>query len=286
MAILSLAQIGTSFDDGRVHYQTVNKPTLASVVTAGKWLDLSVASGQPKYNAYAGAQQAATTLSGVGNDGIYSGVNYSGYQKYVARWNANVTAAVVPLSLMLCDYLMFYPLIDGDSLDQQDMDNTTTLTRYTSGDGVRAFLVAAAPMTANATCTMSYTNSDGVSGRTVTFSVVSTSQIGCLATSQGITSLGANTLTPFIPLASGDKGIRSVENITMLSTSGGFLNLVLCKPLHELQILEANVAAEIQPGFDLQRYPAIQSGAYLNILARVGAAAAWSLRSEIIFTSI
>lgn len=284
MGFSSYSNIGNSLDAGKYHYQYLTKNSLSAVGTAGYWLDLSPSSGQPKYNAYAGTQQAANQMFGSGNDGIFQGSVYSGSTKHLVRWNANTTAAVVPAYLQLCDYLMFYPLIDGDSLDQQDLDNFVSLPRYTDGRGVRAMLVAASPMVSTATLSISYTNQDGVSGRVVTFSVVAGSVIGNIVSCQG-TSAGANSLTPFIPLASGDTGIRSVQSLTMLSGSGGFMNLVLVKPLAELSLLEASVDAEKHFGPEFLRMPEIKSGAYLNLIAMNGATAAWNLRCEFLFVS-
>jgi len=55
------------------------------------------------------------------------------------------TANAVPLTMVLCDYLMFYPQVDMDSLDPQPLVNDITLPRYESGEGVRMFLVAQYP---------------------------------------------------------------------------------------------------------------------------------------------
>jgi len=40
----------------------------------------------------------------------------------------------VPITMVMCDYLLFYPQVDMDSVDPQAMDNTVTLPRYESGE--------------------------------------------------------------------------------------------------------------------------------------------------------
>ena len=66
----------------------------------------------------------------------------------------------------MCDYLLFYPQVDMDSVDPQAMDNTVTLPRYESGDGVRMFVVAQYPYIGGVGFSITYTNQVGVTGRT------------------------------------------------------------------------------------------------------------------------
>jgi hypothetical protein len=70
------------------------------------------------------------------------------------------------MRLVLCDYLLFYPFVDESVTDEQIMDNTATLPRYTDGDGVQMMAVVVAAQVGGGTFTVNYTNSDGVSGRT------------------------------------------------------------------------------------------------------------------------
>lgn len=285
MSFDSYSNIGNAYESGKFHYQYVIKPSLANTVSNGFWQDLSVGSGTPKYNAYAGAQLASNQLIGEGNAGIYPGQFQSGSTKHLVRWQADIFSAVLPALLYLCDYTLFYPLVDGDDLDVQSLDNTILPTRYANGQGVRAIVVVAAPMANNATLIMTYTNQDGVAGRTVTFSVLAGTNIGLMVACQGL-SPSTNTIQPFVPLDTGDTGIQMIESIQMLSGSGGFLNFVLVKPLYDLQVLEASVSAERHFGPELTKLPEILPGAYLNILARTGVqATSWSLRSELLFVN-
>jgi hypothetical protein len=165
-----------------------------------------------------------------------------------------------------CDYLMAYPLIDGDDTAQQDMDNTLALPRYATGDGVQCMIVCTTPMVQNSNITISYTNSDGVAGRTSTSTLLFSLTVGCIVSTSG-TGGAAGSASPFIPLDSGDKGIRSIQNVTVATGSGGFFALVLVKPLANISLFENVTAHEIslpqQRGWNV---PRLYDGAYLNFI--------------------
>lgn len=289
MGFTSFANLGKAIhDEGRFHYQYVTKTATPAPGTAGFFVDMNQTSGQPKYNAFAGTQLAFTPLTGEGNAGVYVGPTISGSTKHLLRWqclNANSAANTVPPDhVILCDYLGFYPLIDCDDGDIQVMDNTQTLTRYTSGEGVRVVLIVQAPMLSTARLTINYTNSDGVSGRSTTFNVIPGAAIGVCATGTG-TAGGTGQATPFWPLADGDAGVRLIESVQFSASAGGFICAALVKPIATMTILESGVPVEKCFGFENQNIPKIESGAYLNfIIKRVGTNAG-SLRSELIFVN-
>lgn len=281
MALSSFSNIGKSFDDGKAHYQYMYKPVAPAAGTAGYFVDTSMSSGQPKYNAYAGGELASNTINGGGNVGIYPGNFITGSTKHLARWVC-FSGAYSSTYLHLCDYLMFYPLIDGDSTDPQVMTNIETLSRYTDGDGVRLMMVATAPMAITASCTITYTNSDGVSGRTVTFNLIPALTTGVCASSTG-TNGAASTASPFINLMSGDKGVRSVEQVQLSAAAGGFLCAVLVKPLATNSLIEATVPTEKVFGFGHIAPVEIKPGAYLNVIHQTTRTASSNIYGEFIF---
>ena len=248
-----------------------------------RWVDGSVGAGIPIYNAYVGAQLEATPLVGSGNSGIYCGPTpAAGQQKYLHAMQALTTATSAPNYLLLADYVMFYPLLDGDNADQQDMTNVATLPRYESGEGVHCMVVVQVPMVSAGTMTLTYTNSAGVSGRTTTFGLVSTAVIGAIANTSDTTN-GAAASSPFIPLANGDRGIRSIESAVISGAPGGFYNLVLVHPLAHLQVREQNTAAEKIMVPNAGTCPEIRSGAYLQWIINNGGGAAPTLRGFLQF---
>lgn len=270
--IRSVTDIATAVEQGRYHAQQVYKPAF-NTTGAGRWYDRSIGAGHPSYNAYIGNVLEFTPLIGQRNLSIYAGPTPgSGMSKHVLAAQMRVGAAnQAPLTCLFADYLGLYPLIDGDSVDPQVTTNPASLTRYTDGMGVQAFVVVQVPGTlaATATCTVSYTNHAGTSGRTSTFSLYGSGVIGtCVSVTN--TSASINGLSPFIPLASGDRGIRSIESVTLSAAIGGFVNIVLCKPLFTLPIWEGVTNVERNFGRETMPLPKIENGAFVQWLALAG----------------
>lgn len=286
MPISKFSALGESVESGKVHYQYLTKTTPPAAGTANFFTDLNLSGGQPVYNAFAGSALTATPLEGSGNRGIYTGPSVSGTTKHLLRWqmvNINTAANTIPPDhVYLNDYLMFYPLIDADSVDLQTMDNTLALPRYADGNGVRIVLIATAPMTATASCTISYTNIQGVSGRLATADVIPAASIGVCATASGIGGLAQNA-TPFWPLVGGDRGVLRIDSIQFSSSAGGFLCAALVKPLDSIMCYESNVPIEKLYGFEKQNPPEIKTGAYLNLLIQRSGTLAANYRGEFVF---
>lgn len=250
---------------------------------AGYWGDMSMGAGIPVYQAYVGGQYEATPVIGQKNQGINIGPAMVGDQKrYLAQLSV-MTPVITngpPMTLQLCDWLMFYPLIDGDSLDQQDMTNEFSLPRYTDGVGVRAFLVVTTPMTANGTTTINYTDTDDVD-QSITFAVLSSATVGSIANCSS-TAISNNARSPFIPIKG--KGIKKINSVTNLASMGGFLSLVLVRPITTVMIREGAVQTERCLISNFLTLPRIYDGAYLNWLALTsGTASPGTLRGQLDF---
>jgi hypothetical protein len=258
--------VESEVDLGQYQISSFRKvPVITS--TNGIWNDLSMATGNPRPNYYTGTELTSTPFNG--NNGIYHGADVlAGQTKHLTEMLLGCgTVTPLPLNLLLCDYIMFYPLIDGDNTDVQEFTNSISLPRYESGAGVRAFMVATNPYVGNTNISITYTNSDGVSGRTspVLFSNAA-GAIGTLITGGGASGT-VNRIGPFFPLQSGDSGIRSVEGVRFFAPSGGLYTLVLCKPLFEQHVLEINACTErILLKDKGQVLPEIKNGAYLGPL--------------------
>lgn len=262
---LSISQYATAVDANKMWESYIYKASTLSVVSATTGIiDLSMTSGIPTYNAYVGTPLTATQMVGVRNTSIYVGPNPpSGSQRFLHSVGVCATGAgSVNTHYMLHDYLMFYSFVDGDNTDTQDMDNPVTLPRYATGAGVRAMVVCQAPMTANGNMTLVYTNSAGVSGRTATTAVVAVTAAGNLATTNH-----------FCELQAGDSGIRSIESVTFGTAVGGFVAIVLVKPLHTLMQHEAGVPVESFPIKDKGAPVEFFNGAFLHFTIRFSLAA-------------
>lgn len=153
-----------SYEAGKTWYTCFRKvPSLAT--TLGVWFDVSMAPGSPKANYFLGDALAAKTLDGT--YGIYHGspITTDGF-KFLHKFMVGcVSANVIPATFLLCDYLLYYPLIDMDVTDTQAFDNTVPITRYTDGEGVKAFLVATNPYVGGQLFRITYTNQNGEAGR-------------------------------------------------------------------------------------------------------------------------
>ena len=254
-------------DEGATTYAGWRKAP--AVVTAqGFWQDLSMAPGNPRPNYYASSPLVAATLAHSTDGGIYHGKNVSPSTKHVARIMAmTVTAGAVPLPMILCDYLLYYPFVDEGTVDEEQvMDNTVTLSRYATGDNVQMMAVVVASHTAGgATFTVNYTNSAGVAGRTSQAVKLNTQFVnGTIVTTATAT---AQCFGPFIPLQSGDTGVRSVQGVTVASPGDvGLFTLVLVKPLADVSLRGIDAPVEVDFRLDRPSLPVVVDDAYLNWL--------------------
>lgn len=262
MGFANIAELVDAVNGGSHQISSFRK-NYGQATTAGVWFDLSMSPGNPVNNFYASSPLEAAVLNG--REGIYHGENVSPATKHLFKTLIRANSATpLPLSVYMLDYLIYYPFVDMDSTDVQSFDNTVTLPRYSNGDGVMAFLVAQGTYVGGQSFSISYTNQSGVSGRT---SPLVTSNV---ATSTGsLIGSGPSALNfgPFIPLQSGDTGIRSVESITFSASNGGIAALVLCKPLAQTLIRELTAPVEKEYSNDAGLYPRIQDGAYINFIA-------------------
>lgn len=261
--------LGNAFDEGRTHSCSFRKvPSQAS--TAGWWVDLSMAAGNPVPNYYAASPLVASTLGAF--QGIFHGDAKSPASKHLTELNLTTPTAGLVGVYRLLDYLVYYPFVDLDDTDAQVMDNTTPLPRYATGAGVRPMLVAVAPTIGGGSFTFDYVNQDGVSKTAPTqFCSVASANISNIVTSQQAVASGGRV---FLQLADGDTGVRSITSWTNIVSNGGLGALVLAKPIADIAIREINTPAEIswpnmQPGA-----PRIYDGAYLNFIMNCAATVA------------
>lgn len=275
--------IESEVDLGQSHYATWRKsPT--QVTGSGVWFDLALSPGNPPPFYYASSPLEAFPIYKSVNGGLNHGQNVSPAQKVLRKVLAmTVTATALPMNIKILDYLMYYPFVD-ESLDgeEQFMTNTETLPRYTDGAGVQIMAVVVAGhatgLTQSFVC--SYTNQDGVPGR-VTTPVFLNNQFvnGTIIT----TSLNvAGTAGPFLPLQSGDTGVRSIESLTMTGSDVGLMTLVLVKPLAQMSIRGKDAPVEVDYLKDFSQLPVIYDDAYLNMICcPVGTLAATAIHGEI-----
>ena len=189
-------------------------------------------------------------------------------------------ATTVPITLLLVDLLGSYARIDGNTGSALTLANTLTLPRYTDGTGVMAYSVVA-PATTGASAhnvVMNYTNQSNVNNRNLPQTVAAT--VSAVNSHIYHSGTAANNIGPFLPLQAGDTGIRSVQTWQQTAANGTastFTNLVLCKPIMELQVTTQFLLSERDmlnqfPSLPLIQEAAATSNPCLSWLAYAGAA--------------
>lgn len=265
MGFANVKALGDAELDGKSTYATWRKSP-SQVTTAGVWFDLSMSPGNPVPQYYAASPLAARTLSQSADGGLFHGGNVSPSTKHLKRVTAlTTTATALPLPMLLCDYLLYYPFIDEGTTDPQALDNTTTLPRYTDGAGVQIMAVSVAGRTGGQTFQVTYTNSDGTAGRLsqVVKQNTAAANGNIVTTDRAVVDCSG----PFIPLQAGYTGVRSIESVQMISGPDvGLFALVLVKPLAQAMIRGIDAPVEVNYFTDFGQLPVIEDDAYLNFL--------------------
>ena len=277
MGFVNTNRVSQAYNLGQSSYSAFRKvPSIASI--GGSWVDLSMSPGNPRANFYVGDALAATQPNSA--YGLYTGGNVLPATKHlhkISMFAAN--AAFAPAMFILCDYLMFYPLIDMDNTDPQELDNNNRLTRYADGEGVQMFLVASNPYIGGQQFIITYTNCAGETGKVTQVSTTNTNTyIGTIVHSGAL----AQASNPFIRLAQGCKGVRSVQNIQFINANGGLAVLVLVKPIATMMLRETTAPSEFDFLQMKPSLPRILDSAYLNFIVHSNATvAAQLLQGEI-----
>ena len=275
----SIAEYVAADDLGRWNISQFRKVVASAATPTSGWVDYSYFAGLPTANFYASAPLVAAVLEA--SKGIYvpSVAPMKQFIKSLTVMSGAASATTTTSqrqSLMLCDYLMYYPFIDTDAIgEEQVMENQITLPRYGSG------LVMAVAQSAASTVgqfTMNYTNQSGTPNRVSqnTFTLGTLSGGGQIA-STGLSSSGFH---PFIGLQKGDRGVKSIESVTFTQPGGGLMALVIVKPLlrhvvtQECRRTTSSVfdsfgaADEVLAIIHNQQMNQIMDGAVLNVMAQ------------------
>ena len=268
-------QISTN---GKFYRADWQKSTFATTAqTAGLWYSLFRGNGNPGADTILGTgtnlvfQSLTDTTANA--TGIRHGGDVGGFKHLLNAAAQTAAATTAPCVLMLVDLLGFYPITTVTTTGAQTLNNTVTLPRYTDGAGVQAFLTPSTVMgAATPNLSISYTNSAGVAGK-ATPATLPIGNSAAAVTSIVYSGTGAGKFGPFMPLAAGDAGIRSVQSVTLsASYVSGVLNLVLAKPLLTLPITTLGVTAERDLVNQFMAMPKVYDGACLAWIMLAGAA--------------
>ena len=257
-----------------------NKLTFGTTAhTAGMWYLLSQTGGNPAASSILGtgtnlAFQALTDATATAA-GIQHGGDVGGFKQIINASAFSASATTMPAIFMLVDLLGFYPITTVTTTGAQTLNNTVTLPRYTNGAGVQAIVVPSTVMgAATPTITLGYTNSVGTASRaTPSTPALPLGNTAAAVSSVVYSGTGSGKYGPFMPLANGDAGIRSVQSINLsASYVSGVLNLLLVKPLLTLPMTTIGVAAERDLLNQVPSLPKVYDGACLAWMMYAGAA--------------
>jgi hypothetical protein len=277
MAINSLKDLVDAEERGQTFLGGFRKVPNAAT-NGNAWFDVTLSPGNPLPFYYASTPLAGAPMGQATNGGIPHNLPVAslGYKTYLKSININpgLNAGSFNGMMILMDYLFYYPFIDTGLTDPQVLDNTASLTRYTSGKGVSVMAVQLAGLlgSGNPTFRFTYVNQDGVSQTSPTQTCGTALIVGELATgNNSATSTGsANSNYPFLALAPGDTGVRSIQSITFDAPDVGLIALVLVKPLEQIAPRENGTGVERTPVLDFFDLPVIEDNAYLSLLLNTG----------------
>jgi hypothetical protein len=270
----SIQEYVDAYEEGAVKYTTWRK--VPSVTTAaGFWMDLSMSPGNPVPNYYAATPLRSKALDFSADGGFDGGIDHGNAvapaRKFLHRLTAFASGSV-PMQLMLCDYLLYYPFIDESNPAAQGMTNPVPLPRYPTGAGVQIMAVCvAAHLTGGATIQVTYTNSANppVPGRVTVPVTMSTQNVNGTIISTAPATPGC--IGPFLPLQDGDSGVKSIESVIVGGLGDvGLFTLVLVKPLASISIVAADAPTEVEYFRDFAALPRVVDDAYLNFLCLNG----------------
>lgn len=214
---------------------------------------------------------------------MYLGGDVDPDTKHLLSAGMMTTAATGVGQFYIVDILGAYSYIDANSSAAQTCFNTNTLPRYTTGAGVRAFLISRGTgYAANATTVgagahnvaMTYTNEAGTGSRQMPFTVACTasSPMGHITHS----GIAASNYFP-LPLANTDAGVRSIQTIQLSAgsgTAGTYYDMVLYKELAMIPVPAANVYYERDFVNMMPSLERVYDGAVLGVLYVAGGATA------------
>lgn len=199
----------------------------------------------------------------------------TGISAATTYWTIRVSATTSRLATSLVN------AIAGTAIAFTDAGSgTNTFTqrfpRYTDGAGVQAFLTASTAGTAGTgTFQLTYTNSAGTASRTTPSSpALPTNNATSPLLTVPYSGTGSGKFGPFFPLAAGDAGIRTCQNIILAGAgvTTGVYNLVFAKPLLTLPMTTLGVAAERDLVNQLPSMPRVYDGACLGWMIYAGSA--------------
>ena len=222
---------------GQFYVTSFRKAISATATTTSAWLDYSYFPGSPVANFYASSPLEAAYVDasrGIYVPSVTPATQWLRNLKLMSAASSGTSTLNGRQQVLLADLLMYYPFVDTDAVgEQQDMVQSVSLPRYTSGN-VIAVGQSAASTTGQ--FTFSYTNQNGVAGRTSQNHFTAAIAGGGQIVASSVAS--ATSYHPYLSLQAGDSGVRSIESVTFTAGGGGLMALVIVQPILECFITQ------------------------------------------------
>jgi len=286
MAFTSLDDITAELAAGKGHRADFFK-LAATAYVAGNAYDLALATGNPpNTNVYSGTALTAAVPTEATGWGIYHGGNVSTDTKQVLNAQCSFTGTTAaPGIATLVDVALYYPGVDLRSVALQTMTNGVSLTRWTDGLGLRAFIVCTVqsggtPASTPVMSVFNYRDQGDVdaaySGMTISFTpgAAAIPPAGKIVHAAPV----ANHPGIFLPLNAGDTGIKRVNSFQLSTAYTGSTTttgcIVLCRPLLSIPLVAPGVPGERSFIYHAPARTIIPDGACLTWLYQANAATA------------
>lgn len=280
MGFATVRDYAAADEAGRCWVTGFRKAVPSATVTTAAWFDYTYAPGSPPANFYASTPLTAAVIEadkGIRIPSVTPSTQHLNNLKLMVAASAAATATNGVNTIIVADYLLYYPFIDSDAIgEEQTLDNTVTLPRYATQGG-QVVAVAQSAASAIGTFTFTYTNQDGTAGRVSqansTFIVAGGGQV------VGASGVGAS-YNPFCYLQAGDSAVRSIESVTFTAAGGGLMCLVIVKPLLTTSVNAAcrrttsgnlesyGACSELQSLIHTAGAPRLYDGAVIGMLGR------------------
>lgn len=244
------------------------------------WNDLwPVANGIPQSGDYSGAAATArqcndTTIGGIQNHFVPGGAKTAHIYRYQFGNNTNALQ-----TFCLYDRVLTYDK-EVIALLSTVMTNTLPAQRYISA-GQPGLLILVTGTTglalgavAATLTTLTYVDDDGNPGQTVptdtalNWGVSSTAATGVIAAPIVLPRTNLLTYSPFLPLAPGDTGVRSITDYQSSAINTGQICMALVRPLGWLINGGASNTTRVDPGRDVMALDRLYDGACLSLMVR------------------
>ena len=253
-----VAELETNGKIAESYFYRISSNAASSVAGGSVELFQSAAGSLPAGGSYSGSAGVAVAMTSTTAGAIPLNGNVTSDLRFLLDMNLVTSNGVAPLTAYLCDFLLYYPGLNINA-SPTSLNNTVTLPRYTNGIGVMG-IVTTTTLLATSAPTLTFTYTDSVPGST-------TGAVTAVSATSPVGQLFANNGSPFIPMGSTGRGIKSLTSYTIGSgTATGVAAAILVKPLMAIPLTKAYISQEKDMVFSFPSFPKILDGACLGII--------------------